>query len=149
MTPLRIFRTFAVIEAITWALLILGMLLKYAFDATEVGVSIAGPIHGFAFLAFVVVTLLVWMNNHWSVGRGLLGLVSAVIPFATVPFEMVVARKGGLDGDWRREAGPEASVTDRFLTTLTGRPLMSFAVVAVVVVVVFAILMVVGGPFAD
>jgi integral membrane protein len=149
MTPLNIYRTVAVIEAVTWALLILGMILKYPLDSTEALVSIAGPIHGFAFLVFVVVTALVWMNNRWSAGRGILGLVSAVIPFATIPFEQVVAKKGGLEGGWRTDAGPDASPADRLLAVLLGRPKVTVTVLAVCVVVVFVVLMAVGGPFAD
>lgn len=149
MTPLNTYRTIAVIEAITWALLILGMILKYPLDSTEALVSIAGPIHGFAFLVFVVVTTLVWMNNRWSVGRGILGLVSAVVPFATVPFEQIVAKKGGLDGPWRTEADSDASASDRILALLLGRPKVTVTVLAVAVVVVFIVLMTIGGPFAD
>lgn len=146
MTPLKIYRTTAIIEAVTWGLLILGMVLKYT-GVTEAGVSAAGPVHGLAFLAFVVVTILVWMNNRWSVGQGLLGLFSAVIPFATVPFEQAVARRGGLDGAWRTDAGAGAPVRDRILAVLVGRPYASAGALAVVVLVVFGALLVVGPPF--
>ncbi|MDN6387207.1 MAG: DUF3817 domain-containing protein [Corynebacterium sp.] len=146
MTPLKIYRTTAIIEAVTWGLLILGMILKYT-GVTEAGVSAAGPIHGLAFLAFVVVTVLVWMNNRWSAGQGILGLFSAVVPFATVPFEMAVANRGGLDGPWRTEAGPGAPLGDRILAVLVGRPYLSAGTLAVVVVLVFGGLLVVGPPF--
>ncbi|AHW64074.1 DUF3817 domain-containing protein [Corynebacterium glyciniphilum] len=146
MTPLKIYRTTAIIEAVTWGLLILGMVLKYT-GVTESGVSAAGPVHGLAFLAFVVVTILVWMNNRWSAGQGLLGLFSAVIPFATVPFEQAVARRGGLDGGWRTDVGADAPVRDRILAVLVGRPYASAGVLAVAVLVVFGTLLVVGPPF--
>ncbi|MGO1465687.1 MAG: DUF3817 domain-containing protein [Candidatus Corynebacterium faecigallinarum] len=149
MTPLNTYRTIAFVEAFTWALLILGMILKYPLDSTEALVQIAGPLHGFAFLVFVVVTALVWMNNRWSAGRGVLGLVAAVIPFATIPFEQSVAKKGGLDGPWRTEAGSDADASDRVLALLLGRPKVTVAVLAVGVVVVFVALMAIGGPFAD
>lgn len=146
MTPLKIYRTTAIIEAVTWGLLILGMILKYT-GVTDAGVSAAGPVHGLAFLAFVVVTVLVWTNNRWSAGRGVLGLLSAVIPFATVPFEAAVARRGGLDGAWRTEAAANAPAGDRALAVLVGRPYASAGVLAVIVLAVFAVLMVVGPPF--
>jgi integral membrane protein len=146
MTPLKIYRTSAIIEAVTWGLLILGMILKYT-GVTDAGVSVAGPVHGLAFLAFVVITVLVWVNNRWSVGEGLLGLFSAVVPFATVPFEKAVARRGGLDGPWRTDAAPGAPVQDRMLAVLVGRPYASAGVLAVVVLAVFGTLLVVGPPF--
>ena len=54
MTPKKLFNFFAVAEAITWALLLFGMFLKYVTQTTEVGVRIGGGIHGFVFLCFVV-----------------------------------------------------------------------------------------------
>ncbi|MEY8565370.1 DUF3817 domain-containing protein [Corynebacterium sp.] len=146
MTPLKIYRTTAIVEAVTWGLLILGMILKYT-GVTEAGVTAAGPVHGLAFLAFVVVTVLVWVNNRWSAGQGLLGLFSAVIPFATVPFEKAVARRGGLDGPWRTEAAADAPLKDRLLAVLVGRPYASAGTLTVLVLVVFGALLVVGPPF--
>lgn len=140
MKPQKIYRVIADIEAVTWALLILGMLLKYAFDVTEVGVKIAGPVHGFAFLAFVVTTLMVWANNRWSPARGVTGLLSAVVPFCTVPFERSTARAGLLAGDWRTD-GPVAG-------RLTRNPRLTVGVLVAVVVVVFVVLLTVGGPFS-
>ena len=140
MKPQKLYRIVADIEAVTWALLILGMLFKYAFDVTEVGVKIAGPVHGLAFITFVVVTALVWTNNRWSVGRGLLGLLSAVIPFCTIPFERSAARHGDLDGGWRQD--------NPLLATLTGRPKMTFGVLAGIIIVIFVVRMFIGGPFS-
>lgn len=146
MTPQKIFRTTAIIEAITWGLLILGMVLKYT-GVTDAGVTVAGPIHGLAFLAFVVVTVLVWMNNRWNAGLGLLALFSAIIPFATIPFDIAAHRRGKLDGAWRTEAGEGAPATDRILAVLVGRPYASAGVLAVGVLVVFGGLLVMGPPF--
>ncbi|WP_420099110.1 DUF3817 domain-containing protein [Corynebacterium sp.] len=146
MTPLKIYRTTAIIEAVTWGLLILGMILKYT-GVTDAGVAAAGPVHGLAFLAFVVVTVLVWLNNRWSAGQGILGLFSAVVPFATVPFEKAVARRGGLDGAWRTDASSDAPAGDKLLAVLVGRPYASAAAITVVVLVVFGALLVVGPPF--
>ena len=36
------------------------------------------------------------------------GLLLAIVPFATVPFEIIVDRKGLLAGDWRLAPGGEA-----------------------------------------
>ncbi|MCI1256874.1 DUF3817 domain-containing protein [Corynebacterium provencense] len=139
MKPQKIYRIVADIEAVTWALLIFGMLLKYAFDVTEVGVKIAGPVHGLAFISFIVLTVLVWANNRWSPLRGLVGLASAVLPFCTVPFERSSAKAGALDGDWR---------ADNPLTApLTGHPRLAAGVLGGGVLVIFAVMLVIGGPF--
>ena len=37
-----------------------------------------------------VTTVSVWTDKRWSVGTGVLGLASAVIPYATYPFEKSV-----------------------------------------------------------
>lgn len=139
MKPQKIYRIVSDIEAVTWGLLILGMLLKYAFDVTETGVKIAGPVHGLAFLTFVVTTILVWSNNRWSAQRGILGLVCSVIPFSTVPFERAAARAGVLEGGWRTDTP--------LLAALTGRPRVAIGVLVGVVLVVFVVLLIVGGPF--
>lgn len=145
MTPQKIFRTTAIIEAITWGLLILGMTLKYT-GVTDAGVSVAGPIHGLAFLGFVVVTVLVWVNNRWNPGLGFLGLFSAVIPFATIPFDIAAHRRGKLDGEWRTEVGENAPVTDRILAVIVGRPVVAAGVLTVAVLVVFVGLLAMGPP---
>lgn len=138
MTPLPLYRTIAVIEAITWSLLIFAMILKYT-GVTEVGVSIAGSIHGFAFLVFVVTTVLVWLNNRWSLQRGVLGLASSVIPFATIPFEMAAHRDGTLDGGWRTDSP--------LLAIVVKRPRVTVGVLAAMVLLVFVGLLSIGGPF--
>ncbi|WP_297009148.1 DUF3817 domain-containing protein [uncultured Corynebacterium sp.] len=140
MKPQKLYRVIADIEAVTWALLILGMLFKYVFDLTETGVKIAGPIHGLAFITFLVVTALVWANNRWSAGRGLLGVLCSAIPFCTIPFERAAARAGALDGGWRND--------NPLLAALTRRPRVTFGVLAGVIIVVFAVMMVIGGPFS-
>ena len=55
----RVFATVAFVEALTWAGLLIGMYFKYhAADPTPIGVRVCGPLHGFAFMAYVVVTAL-------------------------------------------------------------------------------------------
>ncbi|HXH32932.1 MAG TPA: DUF3817 domain-containing protein [Plantibacter sp.] len=59
MSPRRFFRLIAIAEAITWTLLIIGMILKYGAKTTDVGVSIGGAVHGFVFLVYGASVLLV------------------------------------------------------------------------------------------
>ncbi|WP_029088444.1 DUF3817 domain-containing protein [Brevibacterium album] len=148
MTPKTFFSIFAVGEAITWALLLAGMFLKYVTRTTEALVSIGGALHGFMFLAFVVATVYVGVSQKWRAGRVLMGLVSAVIPFATVPFEMVVTRRGGLAGGWRlgRDGAQPGNAAEAVVAWTLHRPVVALAVGAVVVAGVFTALMVSGPP---
>jgi integral membrane protein len=100
LTPRAVFRTVAITEAITWIALLVGMFVKYVPETTEVGVQVAGPIHGVAFIAYCLVTMLVAIDQGWSKGRTALGLFSAIPPLMTVWFDRHVERRGGLDTAW-------------------------------------------------
>ena len=93
MSP-SLFRRVAVAEAITWAGLLLGMVLKYVTETTELGVRVFGMAHGVVFIAYVLVTLAVAVDQQWSRGRTLLGLVCAIPPFFTLWFERYAVRHG-------------------------------------------------------
>lgn len=100
LTPLGLFRTVAVAEAVTWAGLLVGMFLKRVTHTTELGVQIGGMLHGVVFIAFCLVTVVVAVDQRWSRGRLLLGLASAVPPFFTVLFDRYAERRGLLSGTW-------------------------------------------------
>ena len=86
MSPRLLFRRVAVAEAITWALLLTGMFLKYVTETTELGVSVFGMLHGVVFVAYAVVAVVVAVDQRWTARRTVAALASAVPPFATVPF---------------------------------------------------------------
>lgn len=152
MTPLRLFRAAAIAEAITWALLIAGMLQKYAFSAGGWGVSIGGAVHGFVFLGFIAVVVMVAVNQRWSLGRTIIALGSAVVPFASVIAEIAFVRAGALDGGWRTEESGhprDKQFLDRLLRWWLKRPALLAVAAAVVVIGVFAALLIVGPPGSD
>jgi RND superfamily putative drug exporter len=99
--PGRLVRAFvvvAVVEAFTWAGLLVGMYLKHVAEVTELGVRIFGSLHGAAFMAYVLVTLLTARAQRWPVRwTTALALVAAVPPFMTVVFERAARRRGLLD----------------------------------------------------
>ncbi len=110
LTPRIVFRTLAIAEAITWAALLAGMVVKYGVGTTELGVQVAGPIHGVVFIAYCLATLLVGIDQQWTRGRLLLGLASAVPPLMTVWFDRHVEARGGLDDAWHsRHDSPAAA----------------------------------------
>lgn len=148
MRPLTLFRRVAVAEAITWALLLVGMVLKYATDTTEVGVQIAGPVHGVVFIAYCLTTLLVAVDQRWTPGRTLLGLASSIPPFFTLLFDYLAEKRGAFAGSWRLTAEEPARPLDRPVAWLLRNPLQG-ALVAVGAVAVLTVLALVAGPPAS
>jgi integral membrane protein len=84
---IRIFRICAITEAITWLGLLFSMYEKYIADTHSSLIHIMGSLHGYAFLAYVLVVFLVRAEYGWSNRITLLALASSVPPLATVPFE--------------------------------------------------------------
>ena len=105
MPPLVLFRRLAVAEAVTWALLLTGMVLKYVTRTTELGVQVFGMVHGVVFVAYCVGTVFVAVDRRWSLGRTLLGLAAAVPPFATIWFERRVVTAANRGDGWRLAPG--------------------------------------------
>ncbi|HJC68753.1 MAG TPA: DUF3817 domain-containing protein [Candidatus Brachybacterium intestinipullorum] len=145
-TPSRLYRVLALAEMVTWTLLLLGMLLKYVLQVTELGVRIGGALHGFVFLSYVVVTVLVAVDQRWSIGRLALGVGSALIPYLTVPFEQWAHRRGLLGDSWRLREGPPHTLPERVAALALRRPVLAAVVAVVVVAVVFSVLLSLGPP---
>ena len=145
-TPHSVHRVAAYLEMFTWALLIFSMILKYS-GATEALTPIAGGIHGFGFLCFLLMTALVWINNRWSLGVGILGLVVTVIPFAALPFAVWVSRRGLVAGSWRfsDDAQPRGFF-DKILAQAIRHPVRTAIIALFVVAVVFSVLLMLGPP---
>ena len=96
-----VFRLVAFAEGLSWLGLLVGMFFKYVVDAGEQGVQVFGPIHGTVFLAYLVVALLTWREQRWSLPVALLALAASVPPFCTLLFEVWAARTGRLDASDR------------------------------------------------
>ncbi len=90
----RLFAVAAFIEGFTWAGLLIGMAFKYSAVGNDLGVKIFGPLHGGAFLFYVVVTALSALRLRWPWWAALLALIAAVPPLVTVPLEMWFRRIG-------------------------------------------------------
>ena len=93
---IRIFRILAIAEAFSWAALLVGMFLKWVTRTTEIGVEIAGPIHGAFFVGYGIAALSLWGLQRWPFRVALFAGLSAVFPFATVWFERWAGRHGYL-----------------------------------------------------
>lgn len=100
----RIFIVAAIVEAITWALLLIGMYVKYVPESTAVLVSIFGALHGAAFIVYLVATLFAARRLKWSFAVTAWALLASIPPFTTLVFE-IIARRRGLLGDNDLEPG--------------------------------------------
>jgi integral membrane protein len=95
-TAIRLFRALAIAEAFSWAALLVGMFFKWVLRATELGVEIAGPVHGAFFIGYGVTALALWRLQRWPFRVALFAGLAAVLPFATVWFERWAGRRGYL-----------------------------------------------------
>ncbi|KAA9105600.1 DUF3817 domain-containing protein [Microbacterium rhizomatis] len=147
-SPLFLFRTLAIAEAISWTLLIGGLILR-ATSGLAIAVTIGGGIHGFIFLAYGATAVLVAKNQRWDARSTAVAIVSTLIPYATIPVEMWLHRTRRLVGSWRLEATADprdAAWHDRLMRWFLRRPWMLGAIVALVLVAIFVVLLVIGPP---
>ncbi|MCR2825001.1 DUF3817 domain-containing protein [Microbacterium sp. zg.Y909] len=147
-TPLTLFRTLAIAEAVSWTLLIAGLILR-ATLGLDIATTIGGSIHGFVFLSYGATAILVAKNNRWAPGPTAVAVISAVIPYATIPVEIWLNRTGRLNGQWRlEETGDprERAWHDRLLRALLRRPLLFGLALLAAVIVAFTVLLIIGPP---
>lgn len=93
----RAFRAAAVVEALTWAGLLVGMYLKHVSGTTEAGVWLFGRLHGAAFLGYLAATVLAARALRWGPVVTLVALAASVPPLATVVVEGLLRRRGLLE----------------------------------------------------
>jgi integral membrane protein len=148
VSPKRLFRSLAVAEAVTWTILIVAMILKYA-AGVDAAVLVGGSIHGFVFLAYAFAAVLVGVNQRWSIGLIAFAVLTAIVPYATVPFELWLMRRGRLDGAWRHERTDhpaDGNWVNGMLRWFLARPVLLTVVAVAGIAVVFAALLVIGPP---
>lgn len=93
---LRVFKILAVAEAFSWAALLVGMFLKWVLRTTELGVELAGPVHGAFFIGYGLTALTLWRLQRWPFRVALFAGLSAVLPFTTIWFERWAEKRGYL-----------------------------------------------------
>ena len=101
----RAYAVIAVIEAFTWAGLLVGMVLKYVTETTEAGVWLFGRLHGAAFVAYVVIALVAAVTLRWGWFRTLVALAAAVPPLTTLLAEWWLRRTGHLSAPAAASSG--------------------------------------------
>lgn len=148
VSPKRLYRALAFAEAVTWTILIVAMILKYA-AGVEWAVLVGGSIHGFVFLSYALTAVIVGVNQRWNIGRIAFAVLTAIVPYATIPFDLWLVRKGHLEGDWRREKTDhpaDSNWVNGLLRWFLARPVLLISLAVVGIVVVFAGLLVIGPP---
>jgi integral membrane protein len=93
---LRAFRILAIAEAFSWAALLAGMYFKWIAGTTEIGVQVAGPIHGALFVGYGISALALWRLQRWPFVVAVFAGISTVFPFATLWFERWAGKRGYL-----------------------------------------------------
>lgn len=88
----RIFVVAAIVEAFTWAGLLIGMFLEYIVDVTRIGITVFGPIHGAAFIVYGALALVAAVRFKWSLKLLIVTWASAIPPFTTIPMERWLRR---------------------------------------------------------
>lgn len=147
--PGRLFRFFALAEGVTWTLLLAGLAARALVETPPIVLTIVGGIHGAIFLGYGVVAALVGVNNRWGFGRTVLGIALAIVPYATIPFEIRVAKTALLEGDWRRTASSDprdAHWFDRLFRWFLNRPVLLAVTLLAVIAAIFATLLIIGPP---
>jgi integral membrane protein len=89
------FRLIALLEAVSWVGLLIGMYFKYlGSPRTEIGVKVFGPAHGAVFVAFVAVALLAGIAFKWTATTFLAALLGSIVPLGSVIFLIWADRTG-------------------------------------------------------
>ncbi|PKW27613.1 DUF3817 domain-containing protein [Phycicoccus duodecadis] len=148
MTPRTLFPALARAEVVTWSLLLVGMFLKYVSQTTDLGVRVFGLVHGVVFLAYLLVTLVVWVDQRWPWRLALAALAAGIPPFATLWVERHVERTGRLAPAWRLRPGGArpGHALERLLARALARPAAAAVVGGALVLAATAVLLVVGPP---
>jgi integral membrane protein len=144
--PQGLFRWVAIAEAVTWALLLTGMFLKYVTETTELGVRVFGMVHGVVFIAYCLTTVLVAVDQRWSRGRLLVGLAASIPPFCTVVFDRFAEKRDVLGTSWRLMHEKPVGIVDRVVSWLLRNPLRGALAGLVAVAALTGLALLVGPP---
>ncbi len=73
------------------ALVLVGMPLKYLAGDPSV-VAVVGPLHGFLYMGYLVITADLAVRSRWPIGRAVLVALAGTVPFVSFVAERIVAR---------------------------------------------------------
>ncbi len=148
-TPKRLYLVLAIAEACTWTLLIAGLIARATAGIDPLVLTTIGSLHGFVFISYGATAILVAINQRWHPLVALLAVVTAIVPYATIPFDVVQSRRGALNGDWRlteTDDPRDKHWFDRFVRWFLNRPAILVLAILVLVIIIFSALLFAGPP---
>ena len=148
-TPKRLYFVLAIAEACTWTLLITGLIVRATAGIEPIVLTAIGSLHGFVFISYGATAILVAINQRWHPLVAILAVVTAIVPYATIPFDVVQSRRGALNSDWRlteTEDPRDKHWFDRFVRWFLNRPAILVLAILVLVVLIFSALLFAGPP---
>lgn len=93
MTALRQLRLVALLEGVSFLLLLfIAMPLKYLADL-PLAVRVVGSAHGLLFVLFLAALLRAAVSRRWPLSRSFLAFVSSLVPFGTFVFDRSLQRE--------------------------------------------------------
>ena len=101
------------------------------------------------FVSYGATAILVAINQRWHFGIALLAVAAAILPYATIPLEIVQNKRGALNGPWRLEATDDPRDNhwfDRFVRWFLNRPALLVIAIVLAIVLIFTILLLAGPP---
>lgn len=92
-TSLGRLRAVAIVEGISFLLLLfVAMPMKYVWDIPQ-AVKITGMVHGLLFIAFSLALLAAGLDRRWGLGRMTVVFLSSLIPFGTFLMDRSLKRE--------------------------------------------------------
>ncbi len=89
-----LFKIGAFAEAIGWTLLIIGIILRdFVLHGNEVGVQLAGRLHGGFFMLYVLAVLLLSPSLGWGLVKTVFAGLCSIPPYGSLLFERWVANQ--------------------------------------------------------
>ena len=93
VTSLQSFRLIALLEGVSFLLLLgVAMPLKYLADLPT-AVRIVGSLHGGLFVAYALAAFWLWRGGQWSTSRAAVAMAVSLVPFGTFVFDRSVKRE--------------------------------------------------------
>ena len=89
---LKVLRIIALLEALSWIALLVTMYFKYFMETTTY-MNLVGRIHGFLFIGFVLLVLLVGFQLKWKKKEIVWSLLSSLPPCGTIIADFKIFRK--------------------------------------------------------
>lgn len=91
-STLGILRITGILEGLSWIALLVTMTLKYVYQMPEPNMLV-GRIHGFLFIGYVILVLMVAMDKKWGNKTTFWCIVASFLPFGTFVADAKILKK--------------------------------------------------------